>query len=95
MPHPTHRGRQPDPPQIKDLLESRLLQRNGSFFEMRPMTEEEQSLCATELGVLAEEKLLDKPVRGGRRVGARKGTRVVGAAKRQKCGKKRGKRAGA
>jgi len=74
------------------LLESQLLQRNGAFFELKPLSKEAQALCATELGILPEEELLDKAVGRSGRVVARAGARVVGAAQGKKCGKKRRKR---
>ena len=73
------------------MLESQLLQRNGIFFELKPLSKEAQALCATELGILPEEKLLDKAVGRSGGVVARASARVFGAAQGQKCGKKRRK----
>jgi len=78
--------------QVKDLMDSNIVQKTGTFYSMIPMTAEKTAACCAALGVSIEEEVLSKPVGGRARIlaGGKRG--IVGTKKRKKGDKAVSKR---
>lgn len=70
--------------QVKDLMDSNIIKKTGTFYSMIAMTEEKTAACCEALGVSVEKEVLSKPIGSSARILAGSKRGIVGTKKRKK-----------
>lgn len=78
--------------QVKDLMDSNIVKRDGTFYSMVDIPLAKLEACCKMLRLPFKEDVFSKPVGGGARVGTGSKSGIVGTKKRKKSDKKVSKR---